>query len=105
MDLKNNNVRVARLKPQTLLAMIVVEQVFNLHGHGLTITSANDSEHMEGSLHYVGKAFDCRIRDPRTGERYFADDHLVAQDIRERLRKDYDVLVYDTHFHIEYDPK
>lgn len=104
MNLKKG-VSLRRLKPQTLFAMFVAEQVYNLHAHSLTVTSANDSEHMEGSLHYEGKAFDCRIRSPITGVRYFRDDEQVAQEIRNRIGPDYDVLVYDTHFHIEWDPR
>jgi hypothetical protein len=66
------------------------------------ITSANDSEHMEGSLHYKNRAFDIRIKniigDIQVKARLWAERMQVA------LGDDYDVLLEKDHIHVEYDP-
>ena len=69
------------------------------------ITSAADGQHMEGSLHYKGLAWDLRtwsLRDPAQ----------EADQLRFRLNEEghkYDVLFGDKyhrdHIHVEYDPK
>ena len=84
----------------------VVESVFAEYGNDDTwITSGNDGEHKNGSLHYIDRALDFRIKDlPRE-----ARAQAVAR-ITELLSPTYDVLweSVDTdneHLHIEYDPK
>jgi hypothetical protein len=66
------------------------------------VTSANDSEHGEGSLHFQNRAFDIRIKNIISGPhaaRGWAERMQVA------LGDDYDVLLEKDHIHVEYDPK
>ena len=65
------------------------------------ITSANDSRHMTGSLHYENRAFDIRIHNIVGG-------HPVARAWVARmalaLGDDYDVILESDHVHVEYQP-
>ena len=64
------------------------------------ITSANDSRHMDGSLHYEDLAIDLRVwgvdKEQRTE---------IVEYLRYILSDDYDILDEDDHLHLEYDPK
>ncbi len=64
MTLKST-VSVVKLQPQALLAMIIANEVYRSIGADLVITAGDDSEHMPGSLHYLGLAFDCRTNNLR----------------------------------------
>lgn len=64
------------------------------------ITSANDSKHMEGSLHYKNRAFDVRIWNVKNEELV---PGWVAR-LKLALGPDYDVILEPTHIHVEYDP-
>jgi hypothetical protein len=65
-----------------------------------TITSALDGTHSANSLHYKGRALDFRTRDLSEAEKQQVFERMKAQ-----LGLDYDVVLEDTHLHIEYDPK
>ena len=86
--------------PELIIAMMIVNEVYKAHGHSLTITSIADGRHSKTSLHYIGHAFDCRTRMLKSDEIY-----EIVKDISSRLTTDYDVVVEDTHLHIEYQPK
>ena len=64
----------------------------------MTITSAADGKHMEGSKHYTGEAIDIRKFDMKNVK-------VVVEEIKEYLGKDYDVIEEKTHIHIELDRK
>lgn len=64
----------------------------------LTITSARDGKHMQGSLHYCGLAIDLRIWG-------LPDPNAVADRIRRQLDREFDVILESDHLHIEFDPK
>lgn len=66
------------------------------------ITSANDSEHMEGSLHFENRAFDIRIGNIIGDMAYEA--RLWAERMQVALGDDYDVLLEKDHIHVELDP-
>ncbi|MCW4026131.1 MAG: hypothetical protein NWE76_01440 [Candidatus Bathyarchaeota archaeon] len=67
------------------------------------ITSANDSEHMTGSLHYANRAFDIRIRNIVGNVQDEA--RLWVERMQVELGDDYDVLLETDHIHVEYDPE
>lgn len=64
------------------------------------ITSACDGKHGRNSLHYKGLATDyrtwviCKKLRPE-----------LANRVRQALGPDFDVVLEDTHLHVEYDPK
>lgn len=102
------------LTPQMVLASVIVRDCYAKRDPicSCTITSANDSKHSDESLHYckVGKYIDglCRALDFRTHD-YHGDVEKLAQDIRDALGSDFDVVVEDLnglneHIHVEYDP-
>jgi hypothetical protein len=70
------------------------------------VTSANDGRHMDGSLHYVGRAVDLRTRDLHPD---IAEQLVLA--LRKRLNGDatlnrpYQVVLESDHAHVEYQPK
>lgn len=100
MKLKEG-VRILGIRPEVALAMIIVEGVYQEHGYELVVTSGVDGTHSQGSLHYSGGAFDCRT--------YFVDTDKevaeIAHKIRESLGDEFDVVVEDTHIHVEWQPK
>lgn len=96
----------ADLRPTTLRMLRVAELVFASHGYETIVTSARDSEHSATSLHYSGDALDFRTRHIPTLE----VKQAVTVDLRQRLGRDYDVILESTgtpneHIHVEYDPK
>lgn len=99
-------VRLALLKPQTLLGIFVVENAFRQLGKDCLITSVNDGGHMEGSKHYTGYAFDFRTKSLPD----LATKNALIANIKASLPEaEYDVLLeypggYNEHGHCEYDP-
>lgn len=84
--------------------LVIAAAVANTGWHlpyDMTITSGTDGKHMEGSKHYTGDALDIRSS-------VFPDydaRSLFLIELRNRLGKDYDIVIEKDHIHIEYDPK
>jgi len=100
------------LKPQTLLAIIVADQVFTEGGYKFVITSLNDSKHSDNSYHYDGYAFDVRVRNKWHDSISYPDadaSAIIAKQIANRLGPCYDVIYGDKHHldhvHIEYNAR
>lgn len=105
------------LKPQTLLAMIVVNQVYSSNKFACTITSCNDGKHSVSSLHYLGRAFDVRTKNLQVWTRAQLDavatlklKETIVSMIKTQLGPQFDVLLEDLntaneHIHVEWDPK
>jgi len=80
-------------------------EVWQRWGDTPTITSGCEGQHMEGSLHYKGLAWDVRIwgiHDPYTMAQQL-DRHLNAGAKMYDLR--YGDEYHRYHIHVEYDPK
>jgi len=83
-------------------ALIAAEKVWKRLGRneGVTITSGLDGTHSAGSLHYYGYAVDLRT--------FYFDaeecNRAVAQ-LKVELGAGYDVVLENTHIHVEYDPQ
>ncbi len=89
------------LRPEVVLAVVVADQVYGKHGCGdLMVTEGTGGKHGSGSLHYVGLAADLR-----TGNLPAGTLSVVANDLRALLGAEYDVVVEETHLHIEFQPK
>ncbi len=94
-------VKINNIKPEMVTALIVIEAIYLKYGVELVVTACTDGKHSKGSLHYVGYAIDTRTRN------FLTDDIInqVADDIREALTDEFDVVVESDHLHIEFQPK
>ena len=122
--LKSDGVRLdaarAYLAAEAFLALAL--HAPELCGDSVTITSANDSSHKKGSLHYVGAAWDVRTHPtfdaegseiPRHGAIMAASEldrdesaQFWADQVGKFLGDRWDVI-YERkgrHIHVEYDP-
>lgn len=81
-------------------ALIEADKIWAELNQELVITSALDGTHSAGSLHYYGLALDFRIH-------YFTDEEktLAFRRLKRKLSPVYDVILHNTHIHVEYDPK
>lgn len=81
-------------------ALIAADRIWKEHGQELVITAGLDGAHSAGSLHYYGLALDMRTRYFDVGTK-----QLVADKLKTSLGPDFDVVVHNSHIHVEYDPK
>ena len=95
VDLRN-------LVPQMALAYTIAHACYARIAPGVdcVITSASDGVHMLNSLHYGGKALDLRTRTLTPTQ---ATQLLHA--IQDALGSQFDVLLEETHLHLEWDVK
>ena len=99
MKLKEGvNIQGLDIRMRTVL--IAAEKLWEIYGHELVITSGLEGEHSAGSLHYYGLAVDFRTN-------YFSREVLgkISHLLRIELGRCFDVILYETHIHVEYDPK
>ncbi len=98
--LLKQNVKINGLRPELLLAIVIVNDVYKHFDEELVITAITDGIHSKTSLHYVGFAFDCRIW-------YFDKNEIpqVVKMIKEALTDEFDVVLEKDHIHIEFQPK
>jgi len=90
-------VSIEKLNRKARRGLEVVAAIFAEFGHEAIITSTYEGNHSPRSLHYANDAFDVRL--PPDGVL------RICASMRERLGKDFDVVVESDHIHIEYDPK
>ena len=99
--LKDNTVSVKGLKPEMVIALMILRGLFDLYSLPVVVTSGSegfdgDGVHMKGSRHYVGEAVDIR-------KRQVPKDLLpefIAK-MRKFLKSDFEVIDEKHHFHIE----
>lgn len=94
-------VKVNGIQSEMILGTIVASKVYEKYGYDFIITEVTGGKHGRGSLHYVGLAMDIRTRHISSE----AEIGIIANEIRESLGKQYDVVVEKTHIHIEFQPK
>lgn len=99
MKLKSS-VKLNGIRPEVMVAMMVANDIFKEQSSELIITSVTDGKHMSGSLHYVGQAFDCRIRHLGSLEL-----RAIVAALKRDLTAEFDVVLESTHIHIEFQPK
>ena len=85
---------VGDLQPVARKGLGRVAKLFEIEDHDLFITSIRDGNHMAGSLHYDGLAFDMSD-----------DPTFQLQEIRNALGIGFDIVSEIDHIHCEYDPK
>ena len=95
-----NGARIHGLRPEMVVALIIIKDAFDSHGANCIITSGIEGKHGRASLHLVGAALDFR-----TGGMDRELVSKIAVEIREGLGLDFDVVIERTHLHIEYQPK
>lgn len=99
MKLKET-VKVQGITPEMIVGTMVANAAYKAFGYDPVWTSAVDSKHSLKSKHNSGNAVDYRVKHvPR--EKW----ELIEQRIKERLTRDYDVVLESDHIHIEYDPE
>ena len=100
MIFKDSTIGLQSLKPQLLLALIIVDQIMKENGQQAVITSLNDAKHSKTSIHYNGGAVDLRSR-------FFNAPELILGLCKEALghNPDLDIIYEGNHFHLEYQPK
>lgn len=93
-------VKIGGLQPETIVAIMVMDDIYQSFGIHLIVTAIMNGKHMVGSLHYKGYAFDCRTRDvaPSTV-------NSILACAKQTLDGEFDVINEGDHIHIEYDPK
>jgi hypothetical protein len=88
------------LKPEMLLALMIVNDVYKDAGGECIPTSINDSTHHETSRHYQGMAIDFRTRNLPMGS-----DIQIYNEIVTRLGKHYSARLESDHIHVSYKPR
>jgi len=89
-------VYIDRLDRKMCWALNRIGKAYKLFKEEVIITSTYEGNHMDGSLHYCNKAIDIRLPQKNTKK--------VLEKLLDFLGEDFDLVYYDTHFHIEYDP-
>ena len=95
------------LVPQVCIIAAATVNAANVLGLGvdMVVTSGNDRVHERGSKHYTDEALDFR-----TKHLGVPDKHRLRAAVKQRLGRNYDVLLEDLggpneHLHVEYDLK
>ena len=100
-------VKLDKLQPQIILALMLLERVFLKVGQPLVVTSISDGTHGKASLHYKGLAVDLRTKHLGT----FANKSEVLESAKKALNPlGFDVILEslnepNEHLHCEYQPK
>ena len=106
VGVKSSAVKIGNLHPSMEAVIVAVAQCAReMALPRPVITSGNDSRHMKGSLHFVGRALDFRGNNLK-----IAVGRSLRDKVAGRLGADYDVLFevfenpVNNHLHVEYDP-
>lgn len=94
--LVKQGVSIGGIQAELLFGMMMANDLFEALGETLVITSVTDGEHGRLSYHPMGFAFDCRLPVEVSGL-------SVAQRLRETLGDQWDVVLEQTHIHIEFE--
>jgi hypothetical protein len=92
--------RLSGLRVEILAALMVAVSVYDSAKCDLLLTCGTDSKHMATSLHYVGLAIDIALPNAVPVE-----VSAIKQALEWALGDDYDLVVEEDHWHIEFQPK
>ena len=93
-----SGVAIHGLRPEVVLALLIVTPILGTYEQEMVITSALDGKHKRSSAHYTGRAVDLRIWT-------LTDQKQCVADMQKALGTDYDVVLEENHIHLEFDPK
>jgi len=85
--------------PPVTLAIVCLNDIFQLFKHDLMITSILDGTHDPKSYHRFGMAFDFRTHGITKGEL------TQIADVFKEACPMWDIVIEVDHGHVEYDPK
>lgn len=90
------------LKPEMVIAYLIVGEVYRDWGYTLTVTSGVEGKHHDFSIHYLGYALDFRTKNLKP-----ADRKTMLKEIRIALGPCYRIhySAKPPHFHVEFRPK
>lgn len=99
-------VKLSGLRPEMTVALLAVGRIWSNLGasNNAVITSALDGKHSRASLHYVGFAIDVRLPNYYYGYNEEDNDRAVKA-LKSSLGDQFDVILEETHIHIEFQPK
>jgi len=100
MQPKDETVNIWGLEREMQPVLKFAGMIWKDYGQELVVTSARDSIHSAGSLHYYGLAVDLRTRDFPENQR-----PDIKKELAMALGSKYDVILHSTHMHVEFDPK
>lgn len=105
-------VEITRLDNSIRKKLGVINAVYMTIGFEPVITSTFEGNHIAGSWHYQNKAIDFRLPEqcPRTKPLpdYLDWNQVNSQlviELKRKLGDDYDIILENSHIHIEFDPK
>jgi len=99
---KRNPARVAGIRPELVLAAIIIHEIFRERGVECTITSCVEGKHNPGSKHFPGLALDFRTIQAGLDKDQTRE---IAAECRRRMGLDFDVVAESDHLHVEFDSK
>ena len=94
---KKHGVKMKGLKAPMIKPLSLANDLYVLCGRDLVISEGIAKRDGKKSLHPVGLAVDIRTRDLTHHQKSIVFSILLKQ-----LGNDFDVIMYDTHIHIEY---
>jgi len=106
-----SGVKLNGMSPQIMLAILFAQYTwFQWFRHyPFVITSVTDGHHSKGSKHYIGNAFDLRVRGPDNDWSAPEQQRRSYCDaLKRRLGKEFDIVLHEggsAHIHIEWDPE
>ncbi len=92
-------VDILGMKPELLLGIMIVNEVFSESGYDLVLTSGVEGKHKNKSRHYSGFGVDFRNRHIPMEFR-----QVLTQMVKNALGTDFDFVAEHNHWHLEYDP-
>ena len=101
MKTKDKSVNIWGLEVEMQPVLKWADRIWKDAGHHLVITSARDSIHSAGSLHYYGYAVDMRASVSWGYDAFTIEK--IADELRQVLGEGYQVIIHASHIHVEYD--
>lgn len=88
------------MRAEALAGWDICSAVYEQFNYLCWLTSGTEGEHSPGSLHYLGLAFDLRIKHMDA-----MDPVRIAEMCAKRLGDEFDVALEGNHIHVEFQPK